>query len=864
MTDVATPPAITVLGDLAAARAAFGGGPAVLFTQGPPLDAAALDARADALAAFLAARGVGPGERVILAFRPGPKQLAALLACWKLGALVSPVDRFLTAKAFAHLLGVFAPRAILLGPDLERREIFAATAESLGLAVLDPFRAPLPDAGPPDVRVDPHALALCLFTSGSTGLPKGVLLDHAALLAGAANLIRAKGLGPGDRALCVLPLSHMNGLVTTFLSPLLSGGSVVYLQESFSPRVAVETVDAFGCTWLSAVPTHYTLMLAPPLDRALWSLATLRFCRSASAPLPPRILREFEAHYGVPVIETMGTTETAGQIFSNPLPPRARKPGAVGLPVGFRVRLVGPDGPVAAADTPGELQLQGEALMRGYLDASEETAKAFDGPWFRTGDIAVRDGDGYYFIRGRTKEIAIFCGVNVSLRAIESAIHEQGLLLDVACRGETHPIFGETVSVFAIPKAGQADYPALAQAVRDCAVHELPNAQALRRIRFVAAFPRSGAGKVLKGRLDEVEPLYSCQEVLPAAPAALLASVLGIPPESVSEDMAMGLVPQWDSLGYVALLAAVETHLGRPLNRRETSALLTFAGLRRVMAGELAGEAGARAAVEKPARELVKRLLDAGYGASGVTYLLMGFEACVRKGVTDVEGLLDALLAALPAGGSLAMNAFTWDFCSGKSYHHRRSQCRVGLINELFRLHPGVARTPDPIYSYAVYGPEAAAAPTAPGATTWGEDSMTWWLLEDRRTRVVTYGLPPLRGSLLQANPALHALEERFAVPYRYFKTFKGMADFGRGYEPHAVRMFVRSLDPDARNDWRCIADALEGRGLVTHDETERLYAYDNCDILRVGLEILSENRLALLQNPEDFPDAARPAAPEA
>src|SRR5262249_12147318 len=148
--------------------------------------------------------------------------------------------------------------------------------------------------------------ALCIFTSGSTGIPKGVVLSHSNLIAGARNLIAAKRIGEADRVLCVLPMSHLNGLEATFVAPLVSGGWVVYLQGAFQPERALELIDQHGCTWFSAVPTQYAFLLKPPVSRDRWSLQTLRFCRSASAPLAVRVRKEFEDYYGVPIIETMG------------------------------------------------------------------------------------------------------------------------------------------------------------------------------------------------------------------------------------------------------------------------------------------------------------------------------------------------------------------------------------------------------------------------------------------------------------------------------------------------------------------------------------------------------------------------------
>ena len=299
----------------------------------------------------------------------------------------------------------------------------------------------------------PNDAALCIFTSGSTGVPKGVVLSHRNLVEGARNVIAGKGLDHSDRVLCVLPMSHLNGLATTFVTPLVSGGSVVYLQGAFDPARALQLIDEHGCTWFSAVPTQYAYLTRPLVPREQCSLKTLRFCRSASAPLAVAVRREFEEHYGVPIIETMGMTETSGQIFCNPMPPREPRAGSVGLPVRFEVRIVGENGSVCGVDQIGEIQVRGPAVMLGYLDNPEETARAFDGEWLRSGDLGSFDRDGFYHIRGRIKDIAIFSGVNISLRTIEASIQEARLCDDIACVGVPDYFFGETVVAYVIPGA---------------------------------------------------------------------------------------------------------------------------------------------------------------------------------------------------------------------------------------------------------------------------------------------------------------------------------------------------------------------------------------------------------------------------
>ena len=712
------------IGDLLKNHSALSGDSSfAFFSEEKAVTASDLDELANSIAVHLSDLKVSHGARVVILSKPGHLQIASLMACWKLGAVVSPVDRFISPGELSHIVRVFQPSLTLIDPGLEAADVLSESAVRAGSPVDHPqtSKKVLADSALP--LVSENDLALCLFTSGSTGIPKGVLLSHGSLITGAVNVVLAKGISSEDRVLCVLPLSHMNGLVTTFLAPLLSGGSVVYMQNPFSPHEALSLIDTYECTWFSATPMHYALMLSPPVEKKYWSLTWLRFCRSASSPLPARILNEFEEHYGVPIIETMGTTETAGQIFSNPLPPSTHKPASIGFPVNFDVQLVNDVGKLCGENEPGEMLVRGDALMLGYLDDPDETDKALDMGWLRTGDIAICDEEGYYFIKGRKKDIAIFCGINISLRDLETTVHEKKLVFDVACKGEEHPIFGETVVIYAIPKSEDDDLTLLSAKLCDLVKPKLPNVQAIKEIRCVDNFPRSNVGKVLKGRLSECEILHSSRGSLSKEPRYLLSQVLDIPIESVHDDLRLGSIAAWDSLRYVALLAAVESVLDRKLSKLETDALITFKGLQQVLSGELHGIVCHSHQNAKTVHDIVGKLTGAGYGDSRVNYLIIGFDFCMGQGIRNPEYFLDALTDVLSAEQNLIMNAFTWKFCKGENYHHIHTPSEMGMLNELFRRREDTVRGNHPIYSYIAMGPDAADLVYHSGTTCWNEGS---------------------------------------------------------------------------------------------------------------------------------------------
>jgi len=812
------------------------------FSNEKPVTVSELNQLSNNIAVQLEEKGIIHASRVILISKPGAIQLAMIMACWKLGAIISPVDRFISEKELCRLIKIFHPTLTFIEPGIHGIDELSKASLNAGCLTIKPLIGKNSPASY-DIKnsLSHEDLAICMFTSGSTGLPKGVVLTHEHLLLGAKNVICAKKITNKDRALCVLPLSHMNGLVTTFIAPLMSMGSVVYMQTPFSALEAVNHIDKYECTWFSATPMHYSLMTSPPVEKKDWSLRTLRFCRSASAPLPDRVLQEFEAHYGVPIIETMGTTETAGQIFSNPLPPFLTKVSSIGFPVNYDVRLVDNNGKCCNDNEKGEIQVKGNAIMLEYLDDPEETAKAFDKEWFKTGDIAIRDKEGYYFIKGRKKDIVIFCGLNISLRDLEMTIHNENLVLDVACKGENHPVWGETIAVYAIPKNEDTDLLHISNLIYNTLESKLPDIQALKDVYFVSKFYRSNTGKILKERLKELEVKFHFKQNLSKDPRTLLSNILNIPLDLINNNLRLGSTPEWDSLKYIAIMAAVETLLNRKLNKYEIEALISFKGLETLLTGKFVQKSN-RYDSRKTEKDIVSMFKDAGYGENNVNYVMIGFEYCIEKGVRNAESFLETLLDELPEGKNIIMNSFTWKFCQGEPYHFLYSSCEVGLLNEIFHRRKDTIRGNHPIYSYCAYGPEALELVHHECDTCWGKNSVTYQLLMRNDVRTFTYGLPPLRGSLLRANPAMHTLEEMNQVSYRFFKEFRGYVNFGKAYKEYTTKMYVRHLNSPVDSSWVPLDNILRNKKNVIYDVDEKFISYMNNDVFIIGNELISND----------------------
>lgn len=403
------------------------------------------------------------------------------------------------AKRDVALVGT-APNEVEL-PALPALEAALAEAQGGHDATVDATSADAAGLSP----VQPDSIALLMYTSGTTGAPKGVLLSHRNLLANARNISLEHRLGAEDRVLASLPLYHINGLVVTLLAPLYHAGSVV-MAPRFSARTFWRDVARSGCTWINVVPTIVAYLLNGDEPRG-FDFSALKFCRSASAALPGDHHRAFEARFGIGIVETMGMTETAAPVFSNPYDSARRRVGSIGLPSGGEAKVIDREGRECGPNEVGEIVLRGAQVMRGYYKRPEETAKAFtaDG-WLRTGDLGYRDEDGYFYINGRSKELIIKGGENIAPREIDEALLRHPGVLDAAAVGVPDPAYGQEIVAFVVPRdthwVGAPD----SNELRAHCLRELGRYKTPKEIRFVSELPRGPSGKVQRLKLVAPAP----------------------------------------------------------------------------------------------------------------------------------------------------------------------------------------------------------------------------------------------------------------------------------------------------------------------------------------------------------------------
>ena len=447
------------------------------------------------VAALLQAQGVAPGDTVSLVMPNGLGTLQLLLGAMHGGVCVNPVNLLSQPDAMRYVLDHSDCKLVLASADWA--PTVRAVMPHLPVLEVDPDTLVLP-AGEVDTPVpDAPSTALLMYTSGTTGNPKGVMLTQANLAANAQAIAAEHALGPQDRVLGVLPLYHINAFAVTMLAPLASGGSVAMAPKFSAARFWAQAADS-GCTWINVVPTIISFLLegaVPPREQ----LARLRFCRSASSALPPEHLLAFEAKFGLGVIETMGLTETVAPSFSNPLDPAQRKVGAVGRASGGEARVV--DGQLRAVPdgTTGEITIRGPHVMKGYYKNPQATAESFtpDG-WLRTGDLGHRDADGFFFVTGRIKELIIKGGENIAPREIDEALLKHPAVLDAAAVGIPDPHYGQEILACVVLREGMACDEA---ELRGYCEQQLGRYKTPKQFRFVADLPRGPSGKVQRRKL---------------------------------------------------------------------------------------------------------------------------------------------------------------------------------------------------------------------------------------------------------------------------------------------------------------------------------------------------------------------------
>jgi len=483
---------------------------AILAPGRAPLTYRRLYQHIDKTARTLRAAGIGRHDRVAIVLPNGPEMPVAVLAVTACSAC-APVNPAFGAEELNRYFADLQPRALITRADIgspARR-----VALSRGIRVIELRVAPEMDAGlfeltgelEPDAplheTVGPNDVAILLPTSGTTSRPKIVRQTHANICTSAFTTSAALGLTEGDRCLNVMPLFHGHGLTATVLASLAAGAGVV-CTPGFDAKSFSGWLTDFRPTWYSAVPTmHQALLALPPHDRERLVDARLRFVRSSSAPLAARTFTELERTFDAPVIEWYGMTEaTSSPITCNPLPPRQRKAGSVGIPVGLDVAIMDEKGTVLTRGQTGEVVVRGASITAGYDGDPLITKAAFAGDWFKTGDVGFFDSDGYLFLVGRTREIINRGGEKIAPREIDEVLLDHPAVAEAVAFAVPHASLGEDVAAAVVLQSNRV---ATAQDLRQFAAGRIADFKVPRQVLIVTALPKSPTGKVKRIGLAE-------------------------------------------------------------------------------------------------------------------------------------------------------------------------------------------------------------------------------------------------------------------------------------------------------------------------------------------------------------------------
>ncbi len=492
--DAGAPPSGTIR-DWLQARA-LGGGTAVVFPETcSTLRWETLRAAARGFAGALTGRGMAKGESLAIVAPNSREAVIAFYGAVYGGFRATLINLAAGRDAIRYALEHSEARFAYVHDDCA--ETFAQAGvggvEQVGLDGVDNIA--LHD-------VEPGDHALLMYTSGTTGRPKGVVHSHASLLAGGWTTAIAHRLGPQDRGFCVLPIYHINGLCVTVMGSLISGGSLGMVSR-FSASQFWDQAQAAGATWFSVVPTIISHLLHASSEPSDVCKAQLRFGRSASSALAVETQAAFEKRFDVPIIETMGLTETAAQILSNPLPPAIRKIGSPGIAFGCEVAIQGPDGTEMPRGVEGEIVVRGPNTLREYLKNPKATAATFRNGWLRTGDLAKMDADGYVFVTGRLKELIIKGGENIAPREIDEALYSHPDVVEAAAFARPCGSYGERVEAAVRLRDGAL---LNADALIDLCRERVGPFKSPDAVHFLPELPKGPSGKIQRLKLADLIP----------------------------------------------------------------------------------------------------------------------------------------------------------------------------------------------------------------------------------------------------------------------------------------------------------------------------------------------------------------------
>ncbi len=465
---------------------------------------AELNARANCCAHWLQSFGVGYGDRVSILAHNSVVYLDLFYGCAKIGAIFTPLNWRLAAPELMYIMNDCTPKALLVGPD------FAETAGQIEgpitpeqITPLARYEAALAQQSAQEPQRPSHLTGesthCILYTSGTTGRPKGAMIPHRQVLWNCVNTAVSWGLTEHDISPVFTPLFHAGGLFA-FLTPLLYLGGRIVLSKGFDPAQTLETILAEKCTVILGVPTLFQMWLDAP-NFADLDFNHVHFFISGGAPCPPSLMEKWRAAKGVIFRQGYGLTEVGPNCFSMADAESVPKTGSVGKPIFHsQMRLVGENGDDVPVGATGELLIKGPHVCTGYWHNPEATAESLMNGWFHTGDMAQMDEDGFFAIVGRAKDMIISGGENIYAAEVEAVFVEHPHVTEAALIGKPNEKWGEIGLMIVVTEKGQT---VTANELKAFCQQRLARYKTPKEIIFAAALPHSPYGKVQKVKLRE-------------------------------------------------------------------------------------------------------------------------------------------------------------------------------------------------------------------------------------------------------------------------------------------------------------------------------------------------------------------------
>ncbi|MBK5233710.1 MAG: long-chain fatty acid--CoA ligase [Thermoleophilia bacterium] len=466
------------------------------------LNYATMNQMSQRVSGLLKDKGIEKGDRVCVMLPNVPHFLMVYYAVLRLGAIVVPMNVLLTSREIKHYMNDSGAKLILVWNDFAAEAVAAGEETGVEVQIVDngPFLETVGGFDPVEeiAEVEPDDTAVVLYTSGTTGQPKGAELTHNNIGTNIESILGLFGPTEEDVIFGGLPLFHIFGQ-TVSMNVVVKVGAELTLLPRFDPLKTLEIIERDKVTIFMGVPTMYAALLHTE-DKDKADISSLRICVSGGAALPGEILKAFEEQFGSPIIEGYGLSETSPVATFGRLD-MEQKPGTIGVPIeGVEVRLVDDDGKVVGVGEKGEIQIKGPNVMKGYWNMPEATAKAIDKDgWFSSGDVGTVDEDGYYSIVDRKKEMILRGGYNVYPREVEEVLYEHPAVKEAAVIGIPHDDLGEEIAAVVSLKDGASATPDEIKAFvkGQVAAYKYP-----RHVQIIDDLPKGPTGKIFKRGID--------------------------------------------------------------------------------------------------------------------------------------------------------------------------------------------------------------------------------------------------------------------------------------------------------------------------------------------------------------------------